>query len=109
MANLLEQAINCNDGDRAAKIIMDALGIKTEELANYCLKNWPTDRKQRARIISNWLQEEAYSWLNSARSPLQPLLDFGARTQRRKRDAMSERRLAAVVSQGRRVFVVGYC
>ncbi len=59
MANLLEQAINCNDRDRAAKIIMDALGIKTEELANYCLRNWPTDRKRRAQFIGNWLQEEA--------------------------------------------------
>jgi hypothetical protein len=38
---------------------MDALGIKTDELANYCLKDWPTDRKHRARIIGNWLQEEA--------------------------------------------------
>jgi len=28
MSNLLEQAINCDDGDRAAKIIRDALGIK---------------------------------------------------------------------------------
>jgi len=26
--NLLEQAINCNDGDLAAKIIRDALGIE---------------------------------------------------------------------------------
>ena len=26
MSNLLEQAINCDDGDRAAKIIRDALG-----------------------------------------------------------------------------------
>jgi hypothetical protein len=59
VANLLEQAINCNDGDCAAKIVMDALGIKTKELASYCLKNWPPDRKQRAHIIGNWLQEEA--------------------------------------------------
>jgi hypothetical protein len=28
MTNLLAQAINCNDGDRAAKIIQDALGIR---------------------------------------------------------------------------------
>jgi hypothetical protein len=28
MANLLEQAIECNDGDHAAKIIPDALGIE---------------------------------------------------------------------------------
>ena len=31
MTNLLEQAINCNDGDLAAKIIRDALGTKKEE------------------------------------------------------------------------------
>ena len=30
--NLLEQAINCNDGDRAAKIIQDALGITSRRL-----------------------------------------------------------------------------
>jgi hypothetical protein len=28
MTNLLEQAINCDDGDQAAKIIQDALGIE---------------------------------------------------------------------------------
>jgi hypothetical protein len=38
--NLLEQAINCDDAHSAARIIMDALGIETDELANYCLKNW---------------------------------------------------------------------
>jgi hypothetical protein len=59
MNNLLEQAINCDDGGAAARIIIDALGIETDELANYCLKDWPTDRKQRALVIGNWLQEEA--------------------------------------------------
>jgi len=59
--NLLEQAINCDDADRAARIILDALGIQSDELANHCLRRyWPTDRKQRARIIGNWLQSEAY-------------------------------------------------
>jgi len=37
MTNLLEQAINCNDGDLAAKIIRDALAL----------------------IIGDWLQTEA--------------------------------------------------
>jgi hypothetical protein len=37
MTNLLEQAIGCDDGDRAAKIIKEA----------------------RARIIGGWLQAEA--------------------------------------------------
>jgi hypothetical protein len=35
ITNLLEQAINCDDGDRAAKIIRDALGIETDDVANY--------------------------------------------------------------------------
>ena len=48
MTNLLERAIKCGDSGGAAKIIMDALGIKTDDLANHCLKDWPTDR------ISGW-------------------------------------------------------
>jgi uncharacterized protein HemY len=62
MTNLLEQAIDCDDGDRAAKIIRDALGIETDEVANYCLPQsdyWPTDREQRARIIGDWIKAEA--------------------------------------------------
>ncbi len=59
MTNLLKQAVNCDDAAHAARIIMEALGIETDELANFCLKNWPTDRKQRARAIGNWLQGEA--------------------------------------------------
>jgi hypothetical protein len=42
--SLLEQAINCEEGDRAAKI-----GIEGDDVANYCLrKSWPADREQRA-------------------------------------------------------------
>jgi uncharacterized protein HemY len=59
MTNLLKQAINCDDRERAASIIMDALGIETDELASYCLKHWPSERKQRARIIGHWLHAEA--------------------------------------------------
>jgi len=60
MANLLEQAINCDNGDLAAKIIQDALGIESEDVANYCLpKNWPEDHERRARIIGDWLRAEA--------------------------------------------------
>jgi hypothetical protein len=59
MTNLLEQAINSNDGDHAARIIQDALGIQSDEVANYCFpKAWPHDREQRARIIGEWLQAE---------------------------------------------------
>jgi len=60
MTNVLEQAINCDDGDRAAKIIQDALGIKSDDVVNYCFpREWPTDREQRARYIGAWLKTEA--------------------------------------------------
>jgi len=32
MINLLEQAISCDDGDRAAKIIQEALGIESDDV-----------------------------------------------------------------------------
>ena len=32
----LEQAMACNDGDQAAKIIQHALGIESDEVVNYC-------------------------------------------------------------------------
>jgi hypothetical protein len=60
MSNLLEQAINCDHGDRAARIIQDALGIESHDVVNYCFpKTWPSDREQRARIIGEWLTTEA--------------------------------------------------
>jgi len=60
MTNLLEQAINSNDGNRAAKVIQDALGIESDDVADYCFpKTWPAEREQRARIICEWLQTEA--------------------------------------------------
>ncbi len=60
MSNLLEQAINCDDGDRAARIIQDALGIESDEVANYVFPiTWPLHREQRARIIGVWLETEA--------------------------------------------------
>jgi uncharacterized protein HemY len=56
----LEQAIDCNDGDQAAKIIQDALGIESDDVASYVFpKTWPADREQRARIIGECLQTEA--------------------------------------------------
>ena len=59
MASLLEQAINCDDGNLAARIIQDALGIDGDEVTNYCFpKIWPHDREQRARIIGDWLKAE---------------------------------------------------
>jgi hypothetical protein len=34
MTNLLRQAINCDDADRAAGIIQDALGIESDDVVN---------------------------------------------------------------------------
>jgi len=60
MTNLLEQAISSDDGDRAAEIIKEALGIESDDVLNYTFpKTWPTDREVRARIIGDWLQTEA--------------------------------------------------
>ena len=56
MSNLLEQAINVDDGERVAKIIKEALVIDTDDVVNYTR---PSDREQRARIIGEWLQTEA--------------------------------------------------
>jgi hypothetical protein len=59
MTNLLEQAIDTDDGDCAAKLIQNALGIESDEVANYCFpKTWPKDRGHRARIIGDWLKAE---------------------------------------------------
>jgi uncharacterized protein HemY len=56
----IEQAINCDDGDRAGKMIRDALGIESDEVINYCFPTqWPANREQRAKIIAEWLQTEA--------------------------------------------------
>jgi hypothetical protein len=47
MTNLLQQAINCDDGDRAAKII-EALGIESDDAVNHCFpKEWPAHRERR--------------------------------------------------------------
>ena len=48
MTNLLEQAINSNDADHAARLIQAALGIQSDEVANYVFPEfWPSDREQR--------------------------------------------------------------
>ncbi len=60
MSNLLEKAIERNDGDQAAKIIQDALGIESDDVVHYVFPTtWPSDRELRARIIGEWLQTEA--------------------------------------------------
>ena len=59
-SNLIEKAIDCSDGELAAKIIQSALGIESDDVVNYCFpKEWPDDRELRARIIGEWLQTEA--------------------------------------------------
>jgi hypothetical protein len=41
--------------ERAVKMIQNALGIESDDVANYCFpKAWPEDREQRARIIGDW-------------------------------------------------------
>ena len=61
MTNVLEKAIERNDGDQAAKIIQQALGISlTTWPITSSPKTWPGDREQRARIIGEWLQNEAH-------------------------------------------------
>ena len=59
-ANLLQQAIACDDPDQAAKLLQDALGIESDAVVNYCFpKDWPADRERRARYIGEWLKTEA--------------------------------------------------
>jgi hypothetical protein len=59
MVNLLAQAIDCDERDRAAAIIQTALGIESSDILP---KTWPKSRKQRAAIIGDWLSDEARFW-----------------------------------------------
>jgi len=60
MTNLLAQAIACDDADRAARMIRDALGIESDDVVHYCFPvEWPADRERRARYIGEWLKTEA--------------------------------------------------
>jgi hypothetical protein len=45
MTNLLQQAINCDDADHAAKLIRDALGIESDD------EERPDDRERGASYI----------------------------------------------------------
>ena len=50
MSNLLAEAINCDDPERAAKMIRDALGIESDDVVGYCFPTeWPADCERRAR------------------------------------------------------------
>jgi hypothetical protein len=60
MSNLLEQAICTDDGEHAARILRQALGIESDDVVRYCFpKDWPADREHGASIIGEWLQTEA--------------------------------------------------
>ena len=60
MSNLIQQAIESDDGEHAAKIIQRALGIESDDVVDYCFpQDWPADRERRAAIIGDWLQTEA--------------------------------------------------
>ena len=53
-SELTGKAINTDDGERAAKIIKQALGIESDDVLNYCFpKEWPADREQRASVIGD--------------------------------------------------------
>jgi hypothetical protein len=54
------EKIDSDDGEQAARILQQALGIETDEVVNYVFpQRWPNDRERRARIIGEWLQTEA--------------------------------------------------
>jgi hypothetical protein len=53
MANLLEQAINSNDGDHAAKLTQSALGIQSDDVVNYVFpKTWPNDSREATTSVT---------------------------------------------------------
>jgi hypothetical protein len=52
-----EQAIDCDD---AAKLIREALGVESDDEADYVFpKTWPADRERRAAIVGEWPRAEA--------------------------------------------------
>ena len=52
-------ARDLDDADRAARIIQEALGIESDDVANYVFPiTWPANREQRACIIGEWLRAE---------------------------------------------------
>jgi hypothetical protein len=60
MTTLLELAMDSADGDHVAKIIRDALGVGSDEVANYTFpKHWKENSEQRAHVIGEWLRTEA--------------------------------------------------
>ena len=71
MSNLLAQAINCDDPDRAARIIRDALGIESDDVVKYCFPPpWPADDIQRG---IRGARRPILRAEQSMQTPLQPL------------------------------------
>jgi hypothetical protein len=63
MTNLLARAINCSDGDQAAKIIQDAVGIESDDAANYCfLQTWPAIASSTPALLANGCIPRHVSW-----------------------------------------------
>jgi hypothetical protein len=63
MNNVLERAIDCSDGDQAAKIIQDALGIESDEVANYVFpQTWPTIASSAPASSANGCRPRRASW-----------------------------------------------
>ena len=52
MTNLVERAISTDDGEHAAKIIQDALGIESDEVANYCFPELGQETVSSERRLS---------------------------------------------------------
>jgi hypothetical protein len=46
---MASRAARADDGERAANSIQDALGIESDDVANYCFpRTWSPNREQRA-------------------------------------------------------------
>ena len=71
MTNLLAQAIDCDDPDRAAKMIQDAFGIENDDVVKYCFPTeWPAYRERRARYMGEWLKPKRVTWPRDRNPPL---------------------------------------
>ena len=73
MSNPLERAIDCDDGDRAAKIIQDAPGIETwTTSANYVLSQDLASRSRAARSHHRRVAADRSAFLGLAVPPTPP-------------------------------------
>ena len=111
MVNLLEQAINSDDGDRAARIIQDALGIESDDVANYAFPRpgHPTASSvpHHRRVAAN---RSAISGLNN-RGCLVPkayaVITYRSISDPQKHAAYSKLAVPAVTPFGARILAFG--